>query len=399
VASHVVTNTKVAIKIMRKQLAQEKGLLKNISYEAYFLRKFSHQHIVKLYPLSRFDYIKTETVIYLILEYVPGGELYTLLEKRGKLSENEARRYFYQVLTAVEYSHNQGVAHRDIKPENILLDEDKNIKLGDFGFSKTMRDGIFLKTSCGSANYAAPEIVSGQKYAGNEADTWSLGVLLYALLAGCLPFDEVSMPALISKIKEGSYSIPYHFSEQASDLVRRILVANPLFRISIADIFRHPWISGSFNTHPAPICVEIEVDEEIFRQLLENPRLANGESEEERKYKIVNQDGYDLFTVSYEMLAHEKFKRTGRRPEFVPRVFRPIRIYRNVGEMPFDWRCCFVMDDSIENTMVRLCDGLICLGSFWKHLTPFHLKVQHRTDIKKNLRIVVEVKVYEVRKI
>lgn len=247
-----------------------------------------------------------------------------LLEKRGKLTESEAKKTFYQILSAVEYCHLHGVAHRDIKPENILLDEFKNIKLGDFGLSNCMKDGEFMKTPCGSANYAAPEIVSGQRYAGTEVDVWSLGVLLYTLLAGSLPFDEASMPLLISKIKEARFRVPYHFSPLATNLIEKMIVANPLMRISISEIFQHPWISETYPLPPICNVTEPKIDEEIFKQLLKMPQF-NSVDAEEKKLKILEAESYDLFTVSYEMLNYSKIKSQGMKKNCTKRVFKQIK--------------------------------------------------------------------------
>jgi 5'-AMP-activated protein kinase, catalytic alpha subunit len=137
----------------------------------------------------------------LVMEYASEGEFYSLIERKGKLSEEEAKNYFSQILSAVEYCHLNRVTHRDIKPENLLVDKGSQLKLCDFGLSNFLRDGEFLKTSCGSPNYAAPELISGEKYCGPEVDVWSMGIVLYAIVSGSLPFDESNIPNLFSKIK------------------------------------------------------------------------------------------------------------------------------------------------------------------------------------------------------
>ena len=134
-------------------------MLDKVRREIKILKRFHHSHIMRLY-----ESFESKDSIYLVMEYVPSGELYNLIERRGRLPESEARKYFQQIISAIDYSHDHGVAHRDIKPENILLDNDKNIKVGDFGLSNYMRDGEFFKTSCGSPNYAAPEVISGLTY-------------------------------------------------------------------------------------------------------------------------------------------------------------------------------------------------------------------------------------------
>lgn len=165
--------------------------------------------------------------------------------EKGRLTEDEARRFFQQILSGVEYCHRNMVVHRDLKPENILLDARHHVKIADFGLSNVMKDGHFLKTSCGSPNYAAPEVISGKLYAGPEVDVWSCGVILYALLCGSLPFDDENIPNLFRKIKNGIYSLPHTLSPGARDLIPKMLLVNPMKRITVAEIRQHQW----FITH------------------------------------------------------------------------------------------------------------------------------------------------------
>ncbi|MBA0831568.1 hypothetical protein Goarm_016027 [Gossypium armourianum] len=155
-----------------------------------------HPHIIRLYEV-----IETTTKIFIVTEYAESGDLFDYIVQKRRLKEDEARKLFQQIISGVEYCHRCMVVHRDLKPENLLLDSNFNVKIADFGFSNIMRDGHFLKTSCGSPNYAAPEIVSGKLYAGPEVDAWSCGVILYALLSGTLPFEDESFHNLYKKIK------------------------------------------------------------------------------------------------------------------------------------------------------------------------------------------------------
>jgi len=159
VAEHIATKQKVAIKTMEKGKILQQNLQKKVEREIWLLQKLKHPHLVRVY-----EAINQEKQIHVVMEYVPGGELFDLIANRGKMSEMEARGYFQQLVSCLEYCHNRRIAHRDLKPENILLDENKQIKVADFGLSNHMKDGRFLLTSCGSPNYAAPEVVSG-KYA------------------------------------------------------------------------------------------------------------------------------------------------------------------------------------------------------------------------------------------
>ncbi|EPY32598.1 5'-AMP-activated protein kinase, catalytic alpha subunit [Angomonas deanei] len=181
--------------------------------------------------------------MYLIMEYIEGGELYDYIVQRGRVPEKEGRYIFQQIVCAIEYCHHFRVVHRDLKPENILLGPGLQVKLIDFGLSNIMKDGDFLTTSCGSPNYAAPEVISGKLYFGPEVDVWSCGVILYALLCGCLPFDEDSIPVLFTKIKKGKYSIPSSMQESPKQLIQQILVVDPLIRLTIPQIRDNAWFN------------------------------------------------------------------------------------------------------------------------------------------------------------
>lgn len=191
---------------------------------------------------ARYTVITTPTEIIMVLEYA-GGELFDYLVKHGKMAETKARRFFQQIVCAVEYCHRHKIVHRDLKPENLLLDGDLNVKIADFGLSNIMTDGNFLKTSCGSPNYAAPEVISGKLYAGPEVDVWSCGVILYVLLVGRLPFDDEYIPTLFKKISSGAYSTPPFVSSGARHIIHKMLKVNPMQRITVQDIRQDPWFN------------------------------------------------------------------------------------------------------------------------------------------------------------
>ena len=226
-----------------------------------------HPHIIRLYEV-----IETPNDIYVVMEYVESGELFDYIVEKGRLMEDEARHFFQQIISGVEYCHRNMVVHRDLKPENLLLDSRSNVKIADFGLSNVMRDGHFLKTSCGSPNYAAPEVISGRLYAGPEVDVWSCGVILYALLCGSLPFDDENIPNLFKKIKGGIYTLPSHLSPGARDLIPRMLLVDPLKRITIPEIRQHPWFTVHLPRYLAviqadPISAAARVDEELVREV------------------------------------------------------------------------------------------------------------------------------------
>eukprot|EP00940_MAST-03C_sp_MAST-3C-sp2_P000176 g176.t1 len=204
--------------------------------EINILKRIRHPHIIRMYEV-----IDSPTDIFLVMEHVSGGELFDYIVQSGRLSKSEARKFYQQIISGLDCCHRHGIVHRDLKPENLLLDENNNIKIADFGLANMMSDGEFLRTSCGSPNYAAPEVISGHLYAGPEVDVWSSGVILYALLCGSLPFDDESIPALFKKIKSGQYTLPSYLSSGAKTLLSKILTVHPMKRIQIEDIEKHEW--------------------------------------------------------------------------------------------------------------------------------------------------------------
>ena len=197
---------------------------------------------------DRYTVITTPSEIIMVLEYA-GGELFEYLVNHGRMSEENARRFFQQIVCAVEYCHRHKIVHRDLKPENLLLDSDLNVKIADFGLSNIMTDGNFLKTSCGSPNYAAPEVISGKLYAGPEVDVWSCGVILYVLLVGRLPFDDDYIPNLFKKISSGNFSMPQWISQGARHILSKMLKVNPVQRYSIAEIRQDPWFNEGLEEY------------------------------------------------------------------------------------------------------------------------------------------------------
>ncbi|KAK4541507.1 hypothetical protein LTR36_007953 [Oleoguttula mirabilis] len=245
-ATHVVSGQKVALKIISRRKLVTRDMAGRIEREIQYLQLLRHPHIIKLYTV-----ITTPTEIVMVLEYA-GGELFDYIVQHGKMAEDKARKFFQQIVCAVEYCHRHKIVHRDLKPENLLLDENLNVKIADFGLSNIMTDGNFLKTSCGSPNYAAPEVISGKLYAGPEVDVWSCGVILYVLLVGRLPFDDEYIPALFKKIAQGNYVVPNYLSPGAVDLIKRMLQVNPVNRITVPDIRHHPWFMKNLAEYLQP---------------------------------------------------------------------------------------------------------------------------------------------------
>uniref|UniRef100_A0A1I8FZR6 non-specific serine/threonine protein kinase n=1 Tax=Macrostomum lignano TaxID=282301 RepID=A0A1I8FZR6_9PLAT len=237
-AYHILTGEKVAIKIMTKaELGEDLPRVKN---EIEALKLIEHQHICQLYQV-----IETNERYYIVMEYCPGGELFDYIVEKDRLDEREARALFRQILSAVGHLHLRGIAHRDLKPENILIDEDQAMKLIDFGLSARPPGGAggLLATCCGSPAYAAPELISQQQYRGSAADVWSLGVLLYALLCGFLPFEDQSLPALYKKIQRGQFDLPCWLSPSAAELLSKMMQTDPVRRVTVPMLARHAWVT------------------------------------------------------------------------------------------------------------------------------------------------------------
>uniref|UniRef100_A0A8C6DPE2 non-specific serine/threonine protein kinase n=1 Tax=Moschus moschiferus TaxID=68415 RepID=A0A8C6DPE2_MOSMO len=237
-ARHRVTKTQVAIKIIDKARLDSSNLEK-IYREVQIMKLLNHPHIIKLYQV-----METKDMLYIVTEFAKNGEMFDYLTSNGHLSESEARKKFWQILSAVEYCHSHNIVHRDLKTENLLLDGNMDIKLADFGFGNFYNSGEPLSTWCGSPPYAAPEVFEGKEYEGPQLDIWSLGVVLYVLVCGSLPFDGPSLPALRQRVLEGRFRIPFFMSRDCETLIRRMLVVEPSKRISIAQIRQHRWMQA-----------------------------------------------------------------------------------------------------------------------------------------------------------
>ena len=260
-AEHAVTGQKVALKIINRRKMTDSEHLARLKREIQYLKVLRHPHIIKLYEV-----LITPTEIIMVMEYA-NGELFNLIVRNGKMSDGDARKLFQQMIAAVEFCHRHKIVHRDLKPENVLLDAGGNVKIVDFGLSNIMTDGDFLKTSCGSPNYAAPEVISGRLYAGPEVDVWSCGVILYVMLCGRLPFDEDYIPALFRKINEGTFTIPEHVSPGARQLITSMLVVDPLKRATTADIRRHSWFLEDLPEYLQPLP---QIDSQMFSNIDED---------------------------------------------------------------------------------------------------------------------------------
>uniref|UniRef100_A0A673L7E0 non-specific serine/threonine protein kinase n=1 Tax=Sinocyclocheilus rhinocerous TaxID=307959 RepID=A0A673L7E0_9TELE len=222
-ARHILTGREVAIKIIDKTQLNPTSLQK------------------------LFEVIETEKTLYLVMEYASGGEVFDYLVSHGRMKEKEGRAKFRQIVSAVHYCHQKNIVHRDLKAENLLLDADSNIKIADFGFSNEFKLGSKLDTFCGSPPYAAPELFQGKKYDGPEVDIWSLGVILYTLVSGSLPFDGQNLKELRERVLRGKYRVPFYMSTDCESILRRFLVLNPTKRCTLEQIMKDKWINVGYE--------------------------------------------------------------------------------------------------------------------------------------------------------
>lgn len=240
---HLLTDEKVAVKILERRRLKEFADVERVAREIYILKKLQHPHIIRLLEI-----IETGDELFLIMEYCDGGELFDTIVDSGRVAEKAAARYFGQIVSGVEQVHKINVVHRDLKPENLLLDEHNNIKIVDFGLSNMFHQGQLLQTACGSPCYAAPEMVTGQPYVPELVDVWSCGVILFALVCGYLPFEDKRTSQLFAKIRHADYELPGFLSEGAQSLISCLLVANPKERLTLQGIRRHPWFCQMTDT-------------------------------------------------------------------------------------------------------------------------------------------------------
>uniref|UniRef100_A0A8C4PIP7 non-specific serine/threonine protein kinase n=1 Tax=Equus asinus TaxID=9793 RepID=A0A8C4PIP7_EQUAS len=232
----------VAIKSIRKDRIKDEQDLMHIRREIEIMSSLNHPHIIAIHEV-----FESSSKIVIVMEYASRGDLYDYISERQRLSERDARHFFRQIVSAVHYCHQNGVVHRDLKLENILLDANGNIKIADFGLSNLYHQGKFLQTFCGSPLYASPEIVNGKPYTGPEVDSWSLGVLLYILVHGAMPFDGQDHKTLVKQISNGAYREPPKPSD-ACGLIRWLLMVNPTRRATLEDVASHWWVNWGYTT-------------------------------------------------------------------------------------------------------------------------------------------------------
>ncbi|KAM8915316.1 MAP/microtubule affinity-regulating kinase 3a isoform 24-T29 [Spinachia spinachia] len=302
-ARHILTGREVAIKIIDKTQLNPNSLQK-LFREVRIMKILNHPNIVKL-----FEVIETERTLYLVMEYASGGEVFDYLVAHGRMKEKEARAKFRQIVSAVQYCHQKHIVHRDLKAENLLLDADMNIKIADFGFSNEFTMGNKLDTFCGSPPYAAPELFQGKKYDGPEVDVWSLGVILYTLVSGSLPFDGQNLKELRERVLRGKYRIPFYMSTDCENLLKRFLVLNPSKRGTLEvredaenQIMKDRWINAGFEEDELKPYIEPELD--ITDQKRIDVMVGMGYNLEEIQESLAKMK-YDEITASYLLLGRK----------------------------------------------------------------------------------------------
>ncbi|XP_036968514.1 serine/threonine-protein kinase MARK2 isoform X7 [Acanthopagrus latus] len=289
-ARHVLTGKEVAVKIIDKTQLNSSSLQK-LFREVRIMKMLNHPNIVKL-----FEVIETEKTLYLVMEYASGGEVFDYLVAHGRMKEKEARAKFRQIVSAVQYCHQKCIVHRDLKAENLLLDADMNIKIADFGFSNEFTLGNKLDTFCGSPPYAAPELFQGKKYDGPEVDVWSLGVILYTLVSGSLPFDGQNLKELRERVLRGKYRIPFYMSTDCENLLKKFLILNPSKRGSLEQqIMRDRWMNVGYEEEELKPYIEPMPDYKDPRRT--DIMLQMGFSQEEIQDSLVNQKYNDVMAA------------------------------------------------------------------------------------------------------
>ncbi|EMP31168.1 Serine/threonine-protein kinase MARK1 [Chelonia mydas] len=323
-ARHVLTGREVAVKIIDKTqlnptslqkfpppsepyfvmtiLLAEEGWTVLFQRQLMFLNRPEGLLHTRYGQVKLFEVIETEKTLYLVMEYASGGEVFDYLVAHGRMKEKEARAKFRQIVSAVQYCHQKCIVHRDLKAENLLLDADMNIKIADFGFSNEFTIGNKLDTFCGSPPYAAPELFQGKKYDGPEVDVWSLGVILYTLVSGSLPFDGQNLKELRERVLRGKYRIPFYMSTDCENLLKKLLVLNPIKRGSLEQIMKDRWMNVGHEEEELKPYTEPEPDFNDTKRI--DIMVTMGFSREEIHESLVKQK-YDEVMATYLLLGRK----------------------------------------------------------------------------------------------
>ncbi|XP_027349782.1 CBL-interacting serine/threonine-protein kinase 14-like [Abrus precatorius] len=384
-ATQVDTRQSVAVKAVSKHKVLNGGFAANVEREISIMRHLHHPNIVNI-----FEVLATKTKIYFIMEFAAGGELFHEVGK-GRLTEDLARRYFRQLISAVKHCHSRGVFHRDLKLDNLLMDENGNLKVSDFGLSAVtdqIRPDGLLHTVCGTPTYVAPEILARRGYDGAKVDVWSCGVVLFALTAGYLPFNDYNITVLYRKIYRGQFRFPKWMSHDLRKLLSRLLDTNPETRITVDEIFEDTWFKRG----------EYRVDRVLLKEC---------ECEESRTgFKSLN--AFDLISFSTGLDMSGLFEDPNG-SDFVERVIsgeEPERIMGKVEEVAKDagvvvkrmgnggeaklegqdgnllaLLVVYRLTDELVVIEVKRCERVGCGELLWKDiLRPLLLELAHKQE-------------------
>ncbi|WJX37137.1 CBL-interacting serine/threonine-protein kinase 10 [Trifolium repens] len=311
-----VTNQSVAIKAIDKDKVMRTGQVDRTKREICVMKLARHPNIIQL-----FEVMATKSKIYFVIEYAKGGELFNKVAK-GKLKEEVAHRYFKQLINAVDFCHSRGVYHRDIKPENILLDENGNLKVSDFGLSALVelnQQDMILRTPCGTPAYVAPEVIKRKGYDGAKADIWSCGIVLFVLLAGYLPFHDSNLIEMYRKISKAELKCPSWFRPEVCTLLSEILDPKPDTRISIEKIKEHCWFKNGPNArNKKPKAENSSVSSSgtvVSDQSDENKNSPEAEAKEEESVVPISINAFDIISLSASFDLSRFFKEDVQKKE------------------------------------------------------------------------------------
>ncbi|EGG16965.1 putative protein serine/threonine kinase [Cavenderia fasciculata] len=283
--TNIFTKEKVAVKFIKENKLSSKQR-ETCMREIEIMKLMDHPNIVRLLDVVE---KKEDKMSFLVVEYVSGGELFDYIVAREFIKEKEARKFFRQMISAIEYCHANLVVHRDLKPENLLLDSNGNIKISDFGLSNIIMPGKLMDSFCGSPLYAAPEILKAEKYLGPPVDIWSLGVILYAILCGSLPWEGDNQAEISYNSVHGNYADPTHLSKEAVHILRRMIQPSPKSRATLEELKMHRWTNTDYDTPPPSFLSIREPVYEIRDELM--PHLMSlGFSDEQEVRKLILQN-------------------------------------------------------------------------------------------------------------
>lgn len=302
-ARNLKTGMSVAVKMVDKEKILKVGLMDQIKREVSIMKLVRHPNVVELYEV-----MASKTKIYFVMEYAKGGELFNKIAK-GKLKEEAARKIFQQLISAVDYFHSRGVYHRDLKPENLLLDEQGNLKVSDFGLSaltESKRQDGMLHTMCGTPAYVSPEVISRRGYDGSKADIWSCGVILFVLLAGYLPFRDSNLMEMYRKIGKAEFKFPNWFAPEVKRLISKILDPNPNTRIHMAKIMQNPWFRKGLELNSSNPLPEPEGKADAVFDIVE---------EKQEMGKLSNLNAFDIISFSAGFNLSGLFEETNEKKE------------------------------------------------------------------------------------